>query len=104
MFLFYLVNLVHVVRVLLFWSGRKYGNTQGKLGPGPGPNYTCMSITYTESMYFLPDQYPRPCMPSGLQFVIEIATSCIVKHKLLETFHTEFVVCSVCTAQVTKAV
>ena len=28
-------------------------------------------------------------MPSGLQFVIEIATSCIVKHKLLETFHTD---------------
>ena len=28
-------------------------------------------------------------MPSGLQFVIETATSCIVKHKLLETFQTD---------------
>jgi len=29
-----------------------------------------MSVTYTESTYFLPDQYPCPCMQSGLQFVI----------------------------------
>ena len=28
-------------------------------------------------------------MLSGLQFVTEIATSCIVKHKLLETFYTD---------------
>ena len=51
--------------------------------------YTCMSITYTESMYFLPDQYPCPCMQSGLQFVIGLIYFLHCQTQVIGDFHTD---------------